>query len=140
MLRSPLSAGSSRIASITTWMSIWQYVLCVPCELFSLLFQDRTIGQLPFQLPLLGLLLRGYLIEGRRSKQDTLLVAKLKREECIPVPMIAMCTVLVGFHTLTFTQYLFTSTMVYLYSDWTCLARIHFGIPCRDGSFYQQSC
>ena len=57
-------------------------------------FQEKTTNKLPFQNPLLGRLLRGYLIEGKPS-QDKLLISRLQREEHIPVPLIVMATVLV---------------------------------------------
>ncbi|KAF5337532.1 hypothetical protein D9757_015446 [Collybiopsis confluens] len=41
------------------------------------------------------MILRGYLIEGK-PKQDQLLVARLRRERSIPVPLIALVTVQIG--------------------------------------------
>ncbi|KIK49781.1 hypothetical protein GYMLUDRAFT_253574 [Collybiopsis luxurians FD-317 M1] len=58
----------------------------------------RTSNNRPFRSPLLGLLLRGYLVQGK-PKQDRLLLSKLQRDERIPLPFIAMCTVLIG-HSL----------------------------------------
>jgi len=64
------------------------------------LFQKQSTNGRPFSSPLLGILLRGYFIEGN-PKQDKLLVAYLKREGRIPLPLIAMITVLVSvFHVL----------------------------------------
>ena len=63
--------------------------------LFTPLLQHQKTNGRPFQSPLLEMILRGYLIEGK-PKQDKLLVAHLKQERCIPLPLIAMVTVLVG--------------------------------------------
>ena len=57
-------------------------------------WQNQTTNGLPFQTPLLGMLFRGYLIKGK-PKQDKLLIARLHREERIPIPFIVMATVLV---------------------------------------------
>ncbi|KIK58876.1 hypothetical protein GYMLUDRAFT_245655 [Collybiopsis luxurians FD-317 M1] len=54
--------------------------------------EKRTANGLPFQSPLLGVMLRGYLSNGK-PKQDWLLITKLQREEQIPIPFIAMLTV-----------------------------------------------
>ncbi|KIK60607.1 hypothetical protein GYMLUDRAFT_244179 [Collybiopsis luxurians FD-317 M1] len=56
--------------------------------------ERRTTNSLPFRSPLLGVMLRGYLVDGR-PKQDRLLITKLQREERIPIPFIAMLTVLI---------------------------------------------
>lgn len=40
------------------------------------------------------MLLKGYFIDGK-PKQDNLLIARLHRDQCIPIPLIAMITVLV---------------------------------------------
>ncbi|KAJ3719152.1 hypothetical protein DFJ43DRAFT_1159301 [Lentinula guzmanii] len=56
--------------------------------------EKRTTNGLPFQSPLLGVMLRGYLMDGK-PKQDWLLIAKLQREERIPIPFIAMLTILI---------------------------------------------
>lgn len=62
--------------------------------MFHFFLQSKSSNNLPFRTPLLGLLLRGYLIDGK-PKQDKLLVARLQREQKIPLPLIAMGTVLV---------------------------------------------
>ncbi|KAJ3991014.1 hypothetical protein F5050DRAFT_1813094 [Lentinula boryana] len=56
--------------------------------------EKRTTNGLPFQSPLLGVMLRGYLMDGK-PKQDRLLIAKLQREERIPISFIAMLTILI---------------------------------------------
>jgi len=56
----------------------------------------RTTDNFPFRTPLLAYILRGYFIEGR-PKRDSLLIARLHRERCIPVALIVMATVLVQF-------------------------------------------
>ena len=50
-------------------------------------------NDVPFANPLLAILLRGYFIEGN-PKQDQLLIARLKDEQSIPIPLIAMGTAL----------------------------------------------
>jgi hypothetical protein len=74
-------------------------------------------------MPLLGMLLRGYFIDGK-PKQDQLIVSRLRKEERIPLPLIAMGVVLVRF-----TFHLFPASNNG--ADWPCFAGICIGI--QDG-------
>ena len=77
----------------------------------------RTADNFPFQTPLLGYILRGYFIEGR-PKRDSLLIARLHREQHIPVALIIMATVLVRFISKV------ENFCTYLFLDWTCFTRV----------------
>lgn len=57
--------------------------------------KSRTFNEVPFKSPLLGLLLRGYFIEGK-PRQDRLLISFLKRKRQLPLTLIAMVTSLVS--------------------------------------------
>ncbi|KIK61444.1 hypothetical protein GYMLUDRAFT_243620 [Collybiopsis luxurians FD-317 M1] len=56
--------------------------------------KGRTIKDIPFKNPLMGLLLQGYFIDGN-PQQDKLLVSHLKSIKKIPVPLIAMTATLI---------------------------------------------
>jgi hypothetical protein len=77
---------------------------------------------LPFKTLLLAMLLQGYLIEGK-PKQDKLLIAHLKQVKRIPLPLIAMGTVLVS--QLRLSCYIVIS--IFFDVGWSLLARVCIG-------------
>ena len=78
-------------------------MLCILFLFPTLQLQKQTTDNLPFQSPLLGRLLGGYFIKGK-PKQDQLLIAHLHRIQRIPVPLIAMATVLVSLYLIIFSS------------------------------------
>ncbi|KIK51242.1 hypothetical protein GYMLUDRAFT_252223 [Collybiopsis luxurians FD-317 M1] len=96
--RIPGTHSPEQVSSISTWLlKGYQY------HHSEVDLEARTASNVPFKSPLLGLLLRGYFIEGG-PKQDEILIESLKREKCIPLPLIAMTATLIGHSILQYSS------------------------------------
>ncbi|KAF5381817.1 hypothetical protein D9757_008323 [Collybiopsis confluens] len=85
--------GSSK-SSLINWLTTGYKFHYDPVNV-----NERTIGEYPFLCPLIGHILRGYLMDGRPS-QDQMLIQELHRTKIIPIQLIALVAVTI-YHCLS---------------------------------------
>ncbi|KAF5343200.1 hypothetical protein D9757_015000 [Collybiopsis confluens] len=95
----PGNMSQEQIISVVTWLMAKRRYhegnVNHECNVDWFPTQERTTDGLPFHSSLIGSILRGYFFEGT-PQQDQVLVAYLKKERMVPLPLIAMITTLIG--------------------------------------------